>query len=77
MALIPMLSLIMDQSRKEAAGSDFTFQICVLTGVSGLGYVLSGQIAEALGYTGVFSVAVVAGLASLLPIWWWARIYNQ
>lgn len=71
MALVAMLSCVMDYSRQKHAGSDFTFQVCMLTAFSGVAHILSGYIADYLGYTAHFAMSVGLGCVLLLPIIYW------
>jgi len=58
----------MDVVRPGAAGTDFTMQI-VITHISSLAIaVLSGKVAGAIGYKGLFGVEVLMGILTLLVI---------
>lgn len=74
MALVAMLSTVMHYARNKQAGSDFTFQVCMLAMLSGNGHIISGYIAEVLGYTGLFSLSMLVGLVLLLPIMYWHKV---
>ena len=71
MALVAILTCAMDYARPERAGSDFTFQVCMMTLFGGTGSLLSGVVAENLGYQGHFLLSATVGLVLLTPIWWW------
>lgn len=77
MALVAMLSTVMDYARSDKAGSDFTFQVCILASFSGSMHIISGYIADHLGYTGLFLSSVSIGLFMLLPLVYWHRIKSQ
>jgi len=63
-------TIMMDYSRAETAGTDFTLQTSLVYFV-GLGTsALSGVLAEAIGYSGVFSVSVLLALLSIVLIVW-------
>ena len=77
MALVAMLTLIMDYSRKQQAGSDFTFQVSVLAMTGGVVHIFSGILAQYLGYGFHFGFCVLLALVCLWPILKWQRLYNS
>lgn len=77
MALIPLLTLAMHYARSGREGSDYTFQVCMLATLSGLGHLLSGWMAEYLGYAWHFWVCTVVGLVMLWPIVRWLPYWQQ
>lgn len=76
MALVALLTLAMDYARPERAGSDFTFQVCMVTLIGGTGHVLSGAIAEQIGYTGHFIMSALVGVLLLWPLLVWGKVYQ-
>lgn len=76
MALVAMLTLIMDYSRKQQAGSDFTFQVSVLAVVGGGVHLVSGILADYWGYSIHFAVCALLALGCLWPIFRWRRVIN-
>lgn len=73
MLLVVMLTLVMQYSRKNFAGTDFTFQVALMATVSGGLYSISGFFADQLGYSSyLFMISVVAVL-SLIPIILWSK----
>lgn len=77
MALVAMLSTVMYYARIKQAGSDFTFQVCMLAFISGNGHILSGYVAEGVGYTGLFVISMVVGFKMLLPLFYWKSFFNE
>jgi PAT family beta-lactamase induction signal transducer AmpG len=75
MALVAMLTLIMDYSRKQQAGSDFTFQVSVLAVVGGGVHTISGILAEYWGYSIHFAFCALLAVGCLWPIFRWRRIF--
>lgn len=73
MALVSILAVVMDQARPAHAGSDFTFQVCLMTLLSGGAHLVAGNLAEVLGYSRHFLLSGVVGLFCLIPIWIWHR----
>ncbi len=73
MALVSMLTVVMDYARPAHAGSDFTFQVSIMAVVGGLGYLVSGAMADTLGYTLHFSLSGIIGLILLFPIFMWQQ----
>lgn len=71
MLLVVMLTLVMHYSRKNYAGTDFTFQVSVMATVSGGLYTLSGVIGDALGYYHYLIAIVSVGVLFLIPIYVW------
>lgn len=63
-----MFTIMMDNSQKETAGTDFTMQAALIY-LSGLAAsALSGILAEAIGYAGVFLLSVALSLLSIALI---------
>lgn len=77
MAMVALLTVAMDYARAQHAGSDFSFQVCMMTILGGIGYLASGYLAHSLGYTGQFGLSAGLGLVLLLPIIWWGRYFKQ
>ena len=77
MALVAMLTLIMDYARQHKAGSDFTFQVCVMTFLGGFAHFLGGNLAQAAGYTWHFAISGMIGVMLLLPLLNWQKHYRQ
>ena len=77
MALVGVLTTVMDYCRHRNGGSDFTLQVSIMSTVSGVAHWLSGYAAEALGYQGYFSVGMVLGLLLLWPRVRWGRLQRQ
>lgn len=73
LALIAMLTTIMQYARHEQAGSDFTVQVCLLTVLGGSAHFASGYLAHYLGYTGHFIVSMLIGFICLIPIIYWKK----
>lgn len=66
MAMAALLTAVMDLSRPEHAGTDFTVQVSILASFGGIFYLGAGFVAEALGYSGYF---LVSGAIALLLLW--------
>lgn len=73
MALVAMLTMIMHYARRDKAGSDFTTQVCLLTVFSGGAHLISGFIANEVGYSGHFILSVALGCLCLLPLFYWRK----
>ncbi|QIO07522.1 MFS transporter [Acinetobacter shaoyimingii] len=71
MLLVIILTLVMQYSRKEHAGTDFTFQVSLMAMVSGVLYTVSGIAGDALGYQKYLMSISVIGLILIMPIWYW------
>lgn len=79
MLLVVMLTLVMHYSRKEYAGTDFTFQVSVMATVSGVLYSFSGVLGDAFGYFHYLIATVIIGIVTLLPIYLWkhAKLHEK
>ena len=77
MALVAMLTMVMHYARHDKAGSDFTTQVCLLTVFSGSTHLISGYLAQWLGYSGHFILSVGVGVLCLLPLFYWRRVFEQ
>lgn len=73
MLLVVMLTLIMQYSRKQFAGTDFTFQVSIMATVSGLLYLMSGVIGDLLEYYRYLVLICAAAILCLLPILYWKK----
>ncbi|MEM8611830.1 MAG: MFS transporter [Cyanobacteria bacterium P01_H01_bin.105] len=61
-------TIMMDRSRREMAGTDYTLQTSLISIGSVLSAAVSGVLADAVGYRGVFALSGVLGLGCLLLI---------
>ncbi|MEC7118846.1 MAG: MFS transporter [Pseudomonadota bacterium] len=77
MALVALLTLAMDYARPQRAGSDFTFQVCMVTLIGGTGHLVSGVLADQLGYGWHFVLSACVGIVLLWPLLRWGRIYQS
>ncbi|WP_436898557.1 MFS transporter [Acinetobacter gyllenbergii] len=71
MLLVVMLTLVMQYSRKQFAGTDFTFQVSIMATVSGLLYLFSGMVGDWLGYADYLLVICIIAILCLSPIFYW------
>ncbi|MBO3457404.1 MFS transporter [Aetokthonos hydrillicola Thurmond2011] len=74
MACIPMYTVMMDKSRLGTAGFDYTLQVSIVFIGSLIAGGMSGFIAKAIGYQGVFVLSVAIALASVAVI---ATIFDE
>ncbi|MDP2312427.1 MAG: MFS transporter [Pseudomonadota bacterium] len=65
MATVALFTAMMDACRPERAATDYTLQACVVVAATGLGAVVSGFVAEPLGYMGHFALSAVVCLVGL------------
>ncbi len=73
MLLVVILTLVMQYSRAESAGTDFTFQVSVMALISGSLYTISGILGDYLGYSVFLSLVLIMGLFCLVPIIFWIK----
>lgn len=73
MLLVAILTLVMQYSRSEYAGTDFTFQVSIMASISGVLYTVSGMIGDQLGYLKFLSLILLVGMFCLIPIIYWMR----
>ncbi|EPG34518.1 MFS transporter [Acinetobacter colistiniresistens] len=71
MLLVVMLTLVMQYSRKQFAGTDFTFQVSIMATVSGFLYLWSGIVGDWLGYFYYLITICVIAVLCLWPIFHW------
>lgn len=76
MLLVVILTLTMQYSRKDHAGTDFTLQVSIMACVSGALYTGSGVIGDHLGYLNFLICILVVGLLCLIPIGVWFKNYS-
>lgn len=74
MATTPLYTIMMDKSNLETAGTDYTMQnsIVYLGGI--IAAAMSGIIARAVGYQGVFAVSIVISIIGVVLI---AKIFDD
>lgn len=71
MLLVIILTLVMQYSRKQHAGTDFTFQVSLMAMVSGALYTVSGLAGDFWGYQNYLFGIVLLGLFLLWPLLLW------
>ncbi|ENX36544.1 hypothetical protein F889_00259 [Acinetobacter colistiniresistens] len=71
MLLVVMLTLVMQYSRKQFAGTDFTFQVSIMATVSGFLYLWSGIVGDWLGYFYYLITICMIAVLCLWPIFHW------
>ncbi|ENW80144.1 hypothetical protein F908_02342 [Acinetobacter sp. NIPH 284] len=71
MLLVVILTLIMQYSRKAFAGTDFTFQVSIMATMSGLLYLGSGILADAIGYYRYLCLICMFAILCLFPMFYW------
>lgn len=76
MLLVVILTLVMQYSRKQMAGTDFTFQVALMAMIGGGLYSLSGILGDSLGYHLYLLLITVCGAGLLIPIIQWRRHYH-
>jgi PAT family beta-lactamase induction signal transducer AmpG len=74
MALIPMYTVMMDNSRQGTAGFDYTLQVSIVFIGSLIAGSMSGFIAGAIGYQGAFAISVGITLVGVAVI---AKSFND
>lgn len=77
MLLVVMLTLVMQYSRKNFAGTDFTFQVAIMATVSGGLYAVSGVIGEFLGYANYLLMISVIALVMIIPMIKWVFVAGK
>ncbi len=68
MAYTPLSTIMMDKSRLETAGFDYTLQVTLVFVGSLFVGSLSGFVTEAIGYRGTFMLSTVIGLITVVFI---------
>lgn len=66
MEIVALYSLFMSVASKEQPGTDFTILACAQLVVYFVGSMISGKIADLLGYSALFSVATALSLIAVL-----------
>ncbi|NEO28271.1 MAG: MFS transporter, partial [Kamptonema sp. SIO4C4] len=74
MAATAQFTVMMDYSRLDTAGTDYTLQASIMTFSTLVASGMSGVIAEALGYLPLFFIAIGVGLASVALV---AKTFEQ
>lgn len=78
LVITSIYSIMMERVRPDSAGTDFSIQVSVLTiGGIGIGGSLGGAIASKLGYSGLFTIALlVASVGIYLTYRWLHREFQ-
>lgn len=76
LATVALLTVVMDHARHAHAGSDFTLQVSLLAVTGGLAHMGAGIVAQTLGYTVYYLLAMGFGFALLWPAVRWGRAIN-
>ncbi|MDR0235553.1 MFS transporter [Acinetobacter sp.] len=77
MLLVVILTLVMQYSRSQYAGTDFTFQVSIMASISGVLYTISGVIGDQLGYLNFLTMILMVGVLCLIPIYYWMQHIKQ
>jgi len=73
MATVALLSAVMDQCRRDHAGSDFTLQVSILAIFGGSASLLAGLVADFMGYTFYYLLSAAICLVLLWPVVRWGQ----
>lgn len=74
MLLVVILTLVMQYCRQDLAGTDFTFQVAIMTTVSGGLYLMSGILGDYLGYKNYLIFIIVMAFIMMMPLHLWKNI---
>lgn len=77
MALVGMLTTVMDHCRHRNGGSDFTVQVSIMAAASGAAHWASGYLAQGLGFVWHYVLCMVLGLVLLWPVVRWQQMVRQ
>jgi MFS family permease len=66
MATVALFTMMMDASGEETAATDYTVQACVVVGATGVCSLLSGPIAQAVGYPIHFVISAVVAVVGVV-----------
>ncbi len=70
MATVALFAMMMEHCRDGHEGTDYSLQACIQVSVAGVGGVMAGVVAGQLGYTVLFSSAMIITWLCLLPVFW-------
>jgi hypothetical protein len=73
LATVALLTVVMDQCRRDHAGSDFTLQVSILAVFGGSAGLLAGVLTDLVGYTAYYMFSAVLGVLLLWPVLLWGR----
>ncbi len=71
LATVALLSAVMDQCRRDHAGSDFTLQVSILAIFGGSAGLIAGLVADLIGYTAYYLLSAVLAVLLLWPVMRW------
>lgn len=77
LATVALLTVVMDQCRRDHAGADFTLQVSILAIFGGSAGLLAGILTDAIGYTAYYIVAATLGILLLWPVLLWGKWLRQ
>jgi len=67
MATAAIFTMMMDACRKGNEGTDYTIQSCVFVIAAGSATVVSGWLAQSLGYTNYFAISALTATLAIVP----------
>ncbi|MBH1971723.1 MFS transporter [Moraxellaceae bacterium AER2_44_116] len=73
LATVALLSAVMDQCRRDHAGSDFTLQVSILAIFGGSAGLLAGVVTDLIGYTYYYLLSAFICVLLLWPVVLWGR----
>ncbi len=71
LATVALLSAVMDQCRRDHAGTDFTLQVSILAIFGGSAGLLAGVVADLIGYTAYYLLSAAIAVLLLWPVVRW------
>lgn len=77
MVLVIILTMVMQYSRKQFAGTDFTLQVSLMALVSGALYTVSGIAGDLIGYKNYLLMISILGIVLLMPLFLWRKVHNE
>ncbi|MFB2588998.1 hypothetical protein [Acinetobacter sp. c1-l78] len=67
----------MQYARPQFAGTDFTVQVSIMTIISGSLYLLSGILAQKIGYANLLVVIIILSFFAIIPKIYWYKLSQQ
>lgn len=77
MLLVVILTLVMQYSRKDYAGTDFTFQVSLMATINGALYTVSGIFGDLFGYSVYLLLISLIAILALFPIILWGKLSRK
>ena len=77
LSTVALFTMMMDRCRENHEGTDYTMQACLVLMSTGLFMLLSGLVADLIGYSNLFGLSAGLTLVAIMPALFWKRAIHD